>query len=162
MVGKGFFISPNNFIVPIDVHIETIYERPEAFGYTKKAIARIYESYNEKPRLEGNARERIIREVVKRGWIRGRKYDNKGNEYLTLNVYELNEFTLLKLKSLAGMILDGKVYDKAGLYDEVRISEFSTNKVLRYELKDLCEFANGKGNTSEVVITESTIRDMIL
>ena len=114
MIGKGFFISQEGFIIPVERHIYTVSEYPEAFGFTNKEIKKIYKKYGEKARQEGKAREDILKTVVKRGWIRGRKYDEKGNEYLSLNVNVLtgkNSFQLFSINERVSFIFTGFIFN---------------------------------------------------
>ena len=55
-------------------HIQYIARNPELFGYTYTAVEKIFTQYGEQVTQEGNARDQIIKEVSKRGWIRVRRY----------------------------------------------------------------------------------------
>jgi len=72
-------ISPNGEIVSVgDTHIDAIIKNPSKFGLSASEIEKTYEKYNEPMGIEGKAREEIIINVVKRGWIRVRRYRNDG------------------------------------------------------------------------------------
>lgn len=58
-------------------HIAMVIENPQKFGLTKEYVEEKYKEYGEPLGVEGKAREEIIRELVKNGWIRIRRYTNK-------------------------------------------------------------------------------------
>ena len=58
--------------------INIVIKYPKKFGYTDKKIRDIYNKYNEPLGLEGKAREEIILNLINHGWIRVRRYNNKG------------------------------------------------------------------------------------
>lgn len=85
----AFFISPYGHIIPIDInHIDTIIKHPDKFGLTKRYIESVYEEYNEKLGVEGKARNKIIADLIKDGWIRLRRYPNK---FWAVDIYKLNK-----------------------------------------------------------------------
>ena len=74
---KAYFISPSGKIIDCETsHISKIIENPKIFGYTKDYIEKIYDKYNEPIGHEGKAREKIILDLLQKGWIRLRKYKN--------------------------------------------------------------------------------------
>lgn len=72
----AFWISPNGVIMPntageIDRHIHMVTHYPEKFGLTDQSIKAIYKKHKEPIGVEGgNAREEIILELMKKGWVR--------------------------------------------------------------------------------------------
>jgi len=76
---QAYWISPYGEVVEVGTnHIQLIISNPKKFGYTEDKIKEIYDKYNEPLGIEGKAREEIIKDVVNKGWIRVRRYDNKG------------------------------------------------------------------------------------
>jgi len=55
-------------------HINAVIDKPDRFGITKEKIKAIYKKYKEPLYSEGDAREEIVKEVSKNGWIRVREY----------------------------------------------------------------------------------------
>lgn len=51
-------------------HIHDLVENPEIFGFTKEQIVSIYKKHGETVGNEGEAREEIMKKVIKNGWIR--------------------------------------------------------------------------------------------
>lgn len=75
----AYWISPKNEVINVPtVHIDTVITNPETFGLTKEGIQKIYDSYGEPLGSEGKAREEIILDLVRKGWIRIRQYRNQG------------------------------------------------------------------------------------
>lgn len=83
------WISPRGKIIDVGTnHIAMIIKHPNKFGYTKQNIEKFYKKYKEPIGLEGKAREEIIKDVVKSGWIRTRKYDRQGYWSVTINTLD--------------------------------------------------------------------------
>ena len=99
----AYWISPNGQLVSVQqTHILSVISYPSKFGYTKEKITRIYKKYDEKLGLEGLAREKIIRDLVSKGWIRIRRYTNK---YWSITVSRLDNRTKAILYRWASRIL---------------------------------------------------------
>ena len=76
---SAYWISPNGRIVSVDTkHINMIIDNPDAFGLTSTEVEAMYTQENEKMGIEGIAREKIIMDLVRKGWIRLRKYLRQG------------------------------------------------------------------------------------
>lgn len=76
---QAYWISPYGQVVEVGTnHINLIIANPKKFGYTKEKIKEVYDKYGEPLGVEGKAREEIISDVVSKGWIRVRRYGNKG------------------------------------------------------------------------------------
>ena len=76
---EGFWISPKSEVLQIKTtHIDTVISMPEKFGMTRQEIDDIYTKHGEQIGIEGEAREEIIVDLVRQGWIRVRQYPSKG------------------------------------------------------------------------------------
>lgn len=74
----AFWISPTGEVVgSYKKHINMVIENPEKFGLTLEKIKDFYASYGEPMGHEGRAREEIIKRLVRKKWIRIRKWPNK-------------------------------------------------------------------------------------
>ena len=81
----AFWVYKNRIIeLDVETHIQYIIKNPEMFNTTKKEIDNIYKGYNEPVNLEGKAREEIIKNIAKKGWIRIRYYSGHGGEYWSI------------------------------------------------------------------------------
>lgn len=99
------------FDVGVKKHIDYIIQFPEKFDFTKEEIKDIYDSYNEKMGVEGKAREFLIKEVIKDGWIRIRHYV-KPNDYWSIQ-YDTFRLRKRDLKNLVEVLmLDEQVMQK--------------------------------------------------
>lgn len=66
-------IAPDGDIVPVSGvggHIQTVIAYPEIFGYTREGIKKIYKDHEESTAEEGFARDIILTDLYKKGWIR--------------------------------------------------------------------------------------------
>lgn len=73
----GFWVKGNDiYDLNGRTHIDFIFLKPEKFNYTRDMLADTYKKYGERLGQEGKAREEIIRDVSKYGFIRVRKYRN--------------------------------------------------------------------------------------
>ena len=81
----AFWVYKNRIIeLDVETHIQYIIKNPEMFNTTKKEIDNIYKGYNEPVNLEGKAREEIIKDIAKKGWVRIRYYVGRGSEYWSI------------------------------------------------------------------------------
>jgi len=112
---SAFWINKNGKFFTLDKssgdrHIYYIVDNPEIFGYTKERIQKIYQKYdehdpydNEKNPMEGKAREEIIIDVLKDGWIRIRNYLKQSR--WSINIYQLDKQTKYSLQEWADSII---------------------------------------------------------
>ena len=68
---SAYWISPEGGILSkFNVHIEVVCDNPGDFGLTRKYMKGVYREYNEPWRLEGLARDEIMKLLYRRGWVR--------------------------------------------------------------------------------------------
>lgn len=73
----AYWISPRGQVLPVATnHIDIVIKHPKKFGYTTEKIEEIYARHEERMGSEGNAREEIIIDLLKKGFIRIRRYKN--------------------------------------------------------------------------------------
>lgn len=129
----AFWISPKGKTVGgLGSHISMVIKAPEKFGVTREWIDSKYNEYNETIGVEGKAREEIIREILKEGFIRIRKYKN--NEWV-INVHKISKRNKERItkwaEKITGQGIDGV---KASPMDKARITDMGTyNKRLSME-----------------------------
>lgn len=76
---EAFFITPSDKVIPVPLclnHIDVICDHPEWFGFDHEHVSTVFLKYNEPWRSEKKAREELMRETYKRGYIRLRYRDN--------------------------------------------------------------------------------------
>ena len=92
--GEAYWISPHGKAIRVSTnHIRAVIGNPESYGYTKEKIEKIYKNHGEKVGTEGDAREEIVLDLVRRGWIRMRQYLGR-SDYIALNVRDLGTKTI--------------------------------------------------------------------
>lgn len=78
-MNNAYWISPNGKTFDVDTsHIDFIFENPDLFGTTRKYMEKLYSKYKERLGQEGKAREDIMIEAMKKGWLRARFTQNRG------------------------------------------------------------------------------------
>ena len=134
----AYWISPKGEIINVaQNHIATVIENPETFDLTFEKIKEVYDSYGEPIGLEGKAREEIMLELIRNGWIRIRRYANK---FWSINTPRLSK----KVKD--------NIFDWAS-----RITE---NGIFGYKEKDI--FMPVKIDTSlGEVVKDMTVKDIL-
>jgi len=113
-------------------HINYIIEYPEKFGLTPEYIKQVYDNFNEKIGFEGKAREALIKEVSKNGWIRVRHYV-RPRDYWSIQYDNYR----LRLKDLKGLVeflmLDKGIMNKD---DEIILLGYNDNTQFIYSFMD--------------------------
>jgi hypothetical protein len=70
----AYWISPSGTILAsAGIHIEDIWNNPEKFGFSQEHITALHAKHGEQRGQEGEAREELMLDAMKRGWIRLRK-----------------------------------------------------------------------------------------
>jgi hypothetical protein len=78
-ISVAFFLSPEGRVLHVpDTHIGTIIRDPEQFGLTMEEIEAAYLRHGERVGTEGEARQEILLKVIEKGWLRLRRYPNRG------------------------------------------------------------------------------------
>jgi hypothetical protein len=113
---EAFWISPSGEILDVPItHIRLVIDIPARFGMTSEEIEKAYTDENEELGTEGIAREKIILNLIGKGWIRIRYYPRRTG--WTVNVHSMDWHTQDILREWSGrMIASGR----SG-YDEVII-----------------------------------------
>lgn len=102
---SAYWITPENKIIPvITSHIDEVFNNPLIFGLSYEYLISVYQKYEEVLRTEGQARQEIIGELVKRGFIRIRRYKKIGQEYWSVNVKEINEASMETIRQFFRLI----------------------------------------------------------
>lgn len=126
----AFWISPKGKIAGgLQSHISQIISAPENFGITREWIDQKHQEYGERIGQEGKAREEIIKEVLKDGFIRIRKYKN--DEWV-INVHRISKKNKERIVKWAEKITENGIDGiKASPMDKARITDMgSYNEIL--------------------------------
>lgn len=143
IVKAAYWISPKGEIIKVagisgTTHIDTVINNPDEFGVTIDEIKDVYEKYGEPFRSEGKAREEIIKNVVKKGWIRVRKYKNS---HWSFNVYRLSKKTKDYIFDWADKITSKGLFNQKEneIYLDVRILSVSDDSMETTTIKEILE-----------------------
>jgi hypothetical protein len=127
MIMDDCLIAPDGDLIPvtgIGGHIQTVIAYPEIFGLTREYIKGVYKERSEFISEEGNARDFILTELYKKGWIRVGILSMKGSmggwgEDISIDLWVLDNSARGRLRNWArGVIFDiGK--DEASKIDVV-------------------------------------------
>jgi hypothetical protein len=105
MEHRAYWISPDGTINPVSRrHINEVISDPERFGLTRAHIESVYKKHEEPLGLEGRAREEIMGELIKAGWIRCR-YKKQG--YWMVQVWLMDDRT----RENVGRWVDSCIHD---------------------------------------------------
>jgi len=128
---EAYWINPYGFIKPVkNRHIHEVFENPEAFDMTMNEIEAIYKKYKEKLYSEGDARTEIIKNLLAKGWIRIRRYNNAWS----INVAQLGDEQKEYLYDWAVQMIK----NKESRYDDVNID--TRQGVVRMSMDDIAKF----------------------
>lgn len=89
---EGYWIHRQGMVITLCgniKHIDIVIGFPSLFGYTMDEIIKAHREAREPIGHEGRAREKIIKDCIKRGWIRVRRYPKAGS--WTVNVPEISK-----------------------------------------------------------------------
>lgn len=118
MRGEGIWIAPSGKYIDASIsHIDTVVKNPNIFGITKDEINKVYDKYGEKYYMEGKAREEIIIDLLKKGFIRIRAYPNRN---YTVNVDSMQD----KVKRLITNWASDLAYSDTGVLNNVEKDVF--------------------------------------
>ena len=135
---EGYYIAPSGDIIPIDTtHIESVLKHPEKFRTTKKELQEIYDKYDEPYGLEGKAREEILSNFIKEGWIRLRYIPR--NDMFTAQLDKLNKRKKDWLYGFAKEALEGIKGIKNSPNTEMSIIDLKGNILAHHSLKELSQ-----------------------
>lgn len=74
---NAYWMSPKGEILGTDTrHINDVLSNPSQFGLTLNYVYSVYKKHKEKIGQEGNAREELMIDLMKKGWVRVRKNKN--------------------------------------------------------------------------------------
>ena len=86
---KAYWLSPSAKFINVDsTHIDVILKNPKVFNLDVKEIDAIAKKHGGKQELRdgGKARDEIMTNLLKQGWVRIRKVEARGNEFWTIQL----------------------------------------------------------------------------
>ena len=157
----AYWVNPNGKIIGVDMrHIGYVRDNPQEFKLTHDYIKKVYDKYGERYGIEGKAREEIMVQLMKDGWIRIR---NNRNVW-TIQVYNLDKRAKDNIWEFAqNLVMNERVGKFSEVYIEAMHPYYSTNtnlaSIIGGYLYERNEYINRKMLIYEAVnILEDTIR----
>jgi len=153
---QSYFINPQGKIISCGAssHISMIISYPEKFGLNKEYIDKIYNKYNEPIGIEGKAREEILMDLFKKGWIRIRRYVNN---FWSINVIKLTKKNKDYIQEWASKILTGFMgYIEKDRYMPVKIQ--TSTSIIEYTVSQLSKdilYKNNESKEYNLIVCES-------
>lgn len=130
-------VDPMGEIVPLygGGHIQTVWAKPELFGTTTEEIKAIYDKHGEHYGTEGKARDEILIETFKKGWMRVNYLDR--NDKFLINAWVYDAATIWRLKQFARKAMGGVLGKKFYEFSEVSVKFMEDNSTRNASLGDL-------------------------
>ena len=131
---EAYFLSPDGRVLPVEFkHICTIVDNCSTFGITIKWVKSIYKKHGEPLYSENRAREEIIRELLKAGWVRIRYVP--GEDSFTIQVFKLNNRIKANIRRSVNSVTNKT--ENVPKYTGYELSEIKTNgRVVSGNLRD--------------------------
>ncbi len=132
MQGAMVWVSPKKELVVehYETHIGYILKNPEKFGLTRDYLEKVYKEHGEPIGMEGNARIKIMLDLMGKGWIRIREYRNhwiaEGTELYSTRAELLNW--------AVDALVERGVFHR---FDQITVSDLVTNKVQEMSIEEL-------------------------
>ena len=124
-MSDAYFIHPSGKIMPVEYgkHINEILRKPEQFGYTREQVFDIHKKHNERPGIEGKAREEILNNLINNGWGHARVYRN----FVAVNIKDASPKSINSVTDLAKEL---EKNPNIGKYTPARIYSLKQNKII--------------------------------
>lgn len=144
--GEGYWISPTGRVVTVDRHINAVINKPASFGMTHEYLKSLYAKHGETVGVEGKAREQILRDAMRNGWIRVREWRGRQGEFITVEANKINNKVIDLIQQFADAYVKGEVpgaypSEKARGLMDVTVNGLTDGFRKRYNMKQLAEFA---------------------
>lgn len=133
----AFWITPNGGVRVINsgkYHITDVIQNPEVFGLSRNTIDSAYDEHGERMGQEGVARDNLMTNLLKDGWIRVRV---RRNSY-SIQVWQFNPKTNTAIENfISSLIEDGVDGEFANEHDEAKINSLKTSKMKTVTFGDI-------------------------
>lgn len=157
MIHQAYWISPTGSIIPVegtaDRHIHVVIQNPEKFGYTLDEIKTLHKKYKEPLGSEGKAREEIMVDLIKQGWIRIRYYDKLYQYSIQVNARNVSNMTSRQKESIwdwAMLITRGRENKKENNLKSFKLSNVDGDVLIHDgQIKDIVQFSKIFGGENE-------------
>lgn len=124
----AFWMKGGEVVENSNSHIRVIIDNPEKFGVTSEYIQSVYDKHGETLGVEGEAREEVIREVSRNGWVRIRHYTSRGSDYWSIQVDRIRR----RKEQIQDFIFWAIENEYMTMNDELRIVGYDDEQVQVY------------------------------
>ncbi|MEK6793168.1 MAG: hypothetical protein AABZ39_00205 [Spirochaetota bacterium] len=131
MEHDAFFIAPDGEVITVEQkHISKICDDPVRFGYTKKRLEAVFRKHGETYGSEQFAREEIIADLLRKGWIRVRWYYSEAQ--LRIQIYRINASAKKRINGFLARSRNGE-YGKgpSSMHLDVQVIDIGENELAR-------------------------------
>ena len=138
----AFFISPAGeiFAPPTGEHVTSVIAEPERFGFTADQLRAIYARHGEKYGAPGKARDDILGDMFRRGWIRLRRH----RDHWTVQTGALTDANRRHLGIWAAAVLKG-LNDVRESDPHIHVKmETTAGECEEAAIRELCKWRGGK------------------
>lgn len=147
-LNPDLWVAPTGQIIQVSPsHISCVIAHPQAFSLTEARIKDTYDQHGEGLGQEGKAREALILEVLTRGWIRVRKYNN----YWSITVHQLRGITKDLVKSLIKTLIE---MGNMTATDDIHLLATETDHLDKFEASDIFESELEQSRTPTIPLIE--------
>ena len=133
----AFWLSPTGEVSKTThgmYHIGDVITNPEKFGMNREDIESLYDEEGEPIGQEGKARDSIMVQLLKEGWIRIRR---RKNNY-SVQVWEFNNQTISNLEEFARTVTEEGINNEfSHETDELVVHSLKTDKIRKMELRNI-------------------------
>lgn len=158
--GGGYWISPDGKIVAVPLHITAIIDNPQMFGYTEEQLREEFEKHGEPYGSEGKAREKILRDVMRRGWIRLREWLGRRGEFISAQTSRITNQVKEKLVDFADLYIAQKIPGARGdKYLPVKVQGLQDGYNKSFTMQEISDFK--MWNESEQHIARKVILEHV-
>jgi len=133
-ISKAYWISPTGKVIPVDqTHVLQVIEHPDKFGMDWNDIESVHEKYNEPIGMEGSAREEIVTDLMRNGWIRVRYEPRFFSWTIQLNSTSIQKIPKFIIGSFLAMLI---IENPKNKYSGLRILDTSNNELYVGDIDD--------------------------
>ena len=111
-------------------HLSPIVRNPVQFGLSQARIEEVYAEHGEKVGAEGRARDQLIQEAARNGWVRVRRYSEPANR-IVLQSYDLAS----KIPSLQSFLQELTQRQIVSPDDTVVLSDYESGEARTFRLR---------------------------
>ncbi|NBC30193.1 MAG: hypothetical protein GVY29_09420 [Spirochaetes bacterium] len=126
----AFWVSGSTWIDAKGDHLQPILKGPEQFGLSQARIAEVYAEHGQGVGAEGPARDELIREAAKNGWVRVRRYQEPANR-IVIQGYDVNT----KFSSIRAFLQELSERQIVTADDTVVLSDYESGEARSFQVR---------------------------